>query len=124
MILADTSVWIDHFRRGAADLAEGLRRGNVRSHPWVVGELAMGNLADRQRTLTDLRRLPRSAVATAREIASFVDRHALFGRGIGYVDAGLLAATALTPDTRLWTADRRLRAVAQELGLAAVSAMD
>lgn len=84
----------------------------------------MGNLTDRQRTLTDLRRLPPSVVATVDEIASFVERNALFGRGIGFVDAGLLAATALTPGTRLWTTDRRLRSVARDLGLAADSAAD
>ncbi|MBN9608681.1 MAG: VapC toxin family PIN domain ribonuclease [Actinobacteria bacterium 69-20] len=124
MILADTSVWITHFRSGDADLARALRRSNVRSHPWIIGELAMGNLTDRQRTLTDLRRLPPSVVATVDEIGSFVERNALFGRGIGFVDAGLLAATALTSGTRLWTTDRRLQSVARDLGLAADSAAD
>lgn len=119
MILVDTSVWVDYFRHGNGTLADALRRNTIRAHPWIVGELAMGNLADRTGTLEYLRGLPPVTVASDPELDGFIEQRCLYGRGIGYVDAALLAATALTPNTRLWTTDRRLRAAAQELGISA-----
>lgn len=117
MILVDTSVWITHLRVGNATLVEMLERGAVVGHPWVVGELALGHLRQRATILEHLRRLPQSVVATAEEVLAFVDRHALFGRGIGYVDAHLLAATQLTSGATLWTEDRRLAGAAGRLGI-------
>jgi predicted nucleic acid-binding protein len=122
VILVDTSVWIDHFRSASAILTELLGNGDVLGHPFVTGELALGNLRQRSDILRMLRRLPQAASAAHSEVLEFVDRQALFGRGIGYVDAHLLAAARLTAGAKLWTRDRRLRAVATQLGLAAMLA--
>lgn len=118
MILADTSIWIDHLRAGDPTLVHLLERGFVLGHPWVVGELALGRLGQRQEILGLLSALPQATVATTGEVLTLVERHQLYGLGIGYVDAQLLAATHLTPDAALWTADRRLDAVASRLGCA------
>lgn len=116
MILVDTSVWVDHFRRGDARLAGLLDRNAVLMHPFVVGELCCGSLADRQTLLGLLQDLPSARVADHGEVLLFVERHALHGKGIGHVDVHLLAATALTEGARLWTRDKRLRHAAQDLG--------
>jgi predicted nucleic acid-binding protein len=109
VILVDTSVWINHLRLASAILSELLDDGEVLVHPFVLGELALGNLRRRDAFLSDLRDLPRAAVATDEEVISLIDRQTLFGRGIGYVDAHLLAAARLTAGTKLWTHDRRCR---------------
>ena len=116
MILVDTSVWIAHLRTGATELSDLLDRGSVLSHPWVVGELALGQLRQRRAVLDLLRQLPQAVVAAADEVLAFIDHHWLFGRGIGYVDAHLLAAAQLTPGATLWTEDRRLAEAAGLLG--------
>ena len=118
MIRVDTSVWVDHLRGGDAALAELLERGAVLGHPFVIGEIACGNLSDRGAILALLQHLPQAVVAEADEVLAFINRHKLHGKGIGYVDAHLLAATALTGGARLWTRDRRLEVVARELGCA------
>ena len=112
MILVDTSVWIQHLRTGEPTLVELLDGSQVLSHPYVLGELALGRLSQREEILGLLSGLPRSAVATHDEVLAFVETHDLPGTGIGYVDAHLLAATLLTPGGRLWTADSRLAAAA------------
>ena len=119
MILVDTSVWIDHLRSTSAILSELLGDGEVLGHPFVLGELALGNLRRREEILRMLRRLPQATSASHGELLEFIDREVLFGRGIGYVDAHLLAAARLTAGTKLWTHDRRLQAVAAQLGVAA-----
>ncbi len=119
MILIDTSVWVDHLRAGDIALSGLLDSGGVFGHPFVTGELALGNLRQRDLLLTALRELPQATVATDQEVLRFIDRRSLFGLGIGYVDAHLLAAVRLTAGTKLWTKDRRLQAVAMQLGLAA-----
>lgn len=119
MILADTSVWIDHLRTRDPTLERLLMEGRVLSHPFVIGELALGNLRQRDVVLTALADLPQAATAEDHELLSFIERQTLHGLGIGYVDAHLLAATCLTPDARLWTRDKRLRSVAERLGCAA-----
>ncbi len=116
MILVDTSIWIDHLRTGHATLAQLLEEGLVLGHPWVIGELALGRLSQRREIIGLLTSLPQATVAAADEILSLVERHHLFGCGIGYVGAQLLAATRLTADAALWTADRRLAAAAARLG--------
>ncbi len=116
MILVDTSVWIDHLRAGSATLARLLERGAVLGHPWVVGELALGQLGQRGEVLGLLGSLPQATVATPAEILTLIERHELHGVGIGYVDAQLVAATKLTPGAALWTTDRRLVAVASRVG--------
>ncbi len=118
MILVDTSVWVDHFRAGHKGLADLLNAGMVLTHPFVVGELALGNLRQREIVLNTLSDLPHAAVATDTEVLRFIDRQASFGRGIGYVDVHLLAAAQLTLGAELWTNDNRLRNVAAQLGLA------
>ncbi|OYY27700.1 MAG: VapC toxin family PIN domain ribonuclease [Acidovorax sp. 17-64-282] len=117
MMLVDTSVWIDHLRHGEAELTAALQVGQVDMHPFVVGELACGNLQARAEVLGLLQALPQLQVATDKEVLFFMDAHALMGRGIGYVDMHLLAATRLGAHL-LWTRDKRLHAIAAELGLA------
>jgi len=118
VILVDTSIWVDYLRAGNAMLAALLDAGMVLTHPFVIGELSLGSLRQREAVLTALSDLPPAVVATDAEVLGFIDRHALFGRGVGYVDAHLLAATRLTAGAELWTNDKRLRAVADALGLA------
>ena len=117
MILVDTSVWIDHLRRSNEGLVEALEQGNVLVHPFVVGELACGNLANREEVLMLLQALPDARLASDEEVLRFIERRRLMGRGIGYVDAHLLASVALGGDVALWTRDRRLAAAAVDLGL-------
>ena len=117
MILVDTSVWIDHLRTGVAELADALDAGRALGHPWVIGEIALGNAGPREELITLLGALPAAKVATEREVATMVSRHALGGSGIGYVDAQLLAATVITGDALLWTRDKRLRRIAERLGV-------
>ena len=119
MILVDTSVWIEHLRAGNETLSALLEGQHVLMHSFVIGELALGSLRGRDAILSVLRRLPRATRASDEEVLHFIDRQALFGRGIGYVDAHLLAAALLTAGSKLWTRDRRLLAVAAQLGLAA-----
>jgi hypothetical protein len=119
VILVDRSVWIEHFRTASAMLSQLLANGEVLGHPFVLGELALGNLRQRDEVLRVLRRLPQATSAAHQEVIQLIDREVLFGRGIGYVDAHLLAAARLTAGSKLWTHDRRLRAVAAQLDLAA-----
>jgi len=119
MMLVDTSVWVEHLRRGVPELARCLDAGEVLGHPVVIGELATGNLADRASRLADLQNLPRAIVATDAEALALIEREALYGLGIGYADVCLLASARLTPDARLWTRDRRLADVAERLGVSA-----
>jgi len=122
VILVDTSIWIDHLRTGDPELGELLRDGQVLAHPWVTGELALGQLSRRSEILGLLHNLPQATIATDGEVLTLIDKRQLFGLGIGYVDAHLLAATALTPAARLWTRDKRLALVAAQHGLAKVDA--
>ena len=121
MILVDASIWVDHLRRGAPTLIGLLESKQVLTHSFVVGELALGNLSNRAGFLAELRRLPHAVAATDEEVIALVDTHALSGRGIGFVDLHLLAATLLTPDATLWTRDRRLAKVAAQMGLAPIN---
>lgn len=115
MILVDTSVWVDHLRRGDARLAALLETASVLVHPFIIGEIACGQLADRKVVLELLAELPAVSVADTEEVLGFVERHQLFGRGLGYVDVHLLAAVALTNGAVLWTHDKRLRVAAELL---------
>ncbi len=119
MILADTSIWIDHLRRSETLLEQLLQSRRILLHPFVIGELAMGNLPNRDLTLRDLRKLPQAAAASHTELLLFINQNRLFGLGMGYVDAHLLAAVRLTPGATLWTRDKSLHAAAEKLGLAA-----
>ena len=117
MILVDTSVWVDHFRVGDAELAQWLEQGRVVMHPFVLGEISLGNLAQRKVVLEALADLPGVSIASDDEVLRFVETARLHGLGIGYVDAHLLAAARLTPGVSIWTRDRRLKAAAETLGL-------
>ncbi|MDP3549020.1 MAG: type II toxin-antitoxin system VapC family toxin [Novosphingobium sp.] len=116
MILVDTSVWIDTFRAADADLALLLAEGMVLQHPFVTGELAMGNLRQWRRTIDLLSNLPPAPLIEASELLNFVERHALAGTGIGLIDAHLLA-TAEAAGASIWTRDQRLFGHAARLGL-------
>lgn len=115
MILVDTSVWIDHFRHDDPVLSQSLNQRQVLSHPFVIGELALGSFRQRDLILEALRGLPSVLVAHDEEVHAFINNHKLFGIGIGYIDAHLLTATLLTPDVKFWTRDKRLRAAALRL---------
>ncbi|MEJ8848619.1 type II toxin-antitoxin system VapC family toxin [Variovorax rhizosphaerae] len=119
MILVDTSVWIDHLARGDAQLQALLEDDQVLTHPYVIGEIALGSLPQRDETVGALQALPAIAVASTEEALAFLRNEKLFGTGIGYVDLHLLAATRLEPSARLWTRDKRLLQAAIKLDLAA-----
>ncbi|MGM0633401.1 MAG: type II toxin-antitoxin system VapC family toxin [Pseudomonadota bacterium] len=118
MILVDTSVWVDHLRRAETELAELLDTWQVVMHPFVLGELACGNLQARRELLQLWRDLPGITTALEGEALSLIERRRLMGRGIGYIDVHLLASVLLTPECKLWTRDKRLAEIATELGAA------
>jgi predicted nucleic acid-binding protein len=118
MILVDTSVWVDHLRRGNASLSARLDSAEVLCHPFVIGELACGNLTRRKEILSLLAKLPACTVAEHAEVLAFVETNGLIASGIGWIDAHLLASVVLS-HTQLWTLDRRLAEIARSLGLQA-----
>ena len=115
MILVDTSVWIDHLQSGDKMLAHLLENTQVLAHPFVIGELACGNLSNRTEVLALLADLPKVAMATDEEVLFFIEQHQLMGRGVGYIDAHLLSSTFLGGPAKIWTRDKRLAALAVEL---------
>jgi hypothetical protein len=115
-MLVDTSVWIDHFRRSDPALVAALDRGDVECHDFILGELACGTLPRRDAILTLMQTLPRVEAVPNHQAIAFVTQRRLWGRGLGWVDASLLAA-AILAGTPLWTLDRRLRKTAQDLGI-------
>ena len=117
MILVDASVWLAHFRRTDPRLVAALEREDVLVHPFVIGEIACGDLRNRRVIVALLRRLPEVQKATDDEALAFVERRSLSGRGIGFVDVHLLASVVLHGTARLWTGDRQLAEVAADLEL-------
>ncbi|CAB3753177.1 MULTISPECIES: type II toxin-antitoxin system VapC family toxin [Burkholderia] len=114
-VLVDTSVWVEHFRRPLPALIQLLRVDNVLTHPLVLLELTCGTPPEpRARTLGDLALLRQTRLATPGEVADWIERERLYGRGCGAVDCTLLASVLLTPSTRLWTRDRRLAQLAEQ----------
>lgn len=113
MILVDTSIWIDHLRSGSPTLAALLQTDAVCTHDFVIGELACGNLRKRAEVLSLLQSLPRLSAATEDETLFFIEQQQLMGRGIGYIDAHLLAA-AVIRNVPIWTKDKHLKAIAEE----------
>jgi predicted nucleic acid-binding protein len=117
LILADTSVWIDHFRSENKELRRALSNGEVVIHPFVIIELALGSLHERRRTLALLDYLPQIDIAQISEVRMMIEARGLYSMGIGLTDAHLIASVLLNPSTLLWTRDRRLRNVAENLGI-------
>lgn len=117
MILADTSVWVDHLRRSDAILRAALEANEIFNHPIVIGELACGNLRNRT-ILVNLQLLPQATVATHDEALAMIEQHKLIGRGVGFVDVHLLAS-AEPSKAMLWTQDKRLTAITAESGISA-----
>lgn len=116
-LLVDTSIWVDHLQRRDARLTQLLEDGLVWTHPFVIGELACGNLAKRGEVLEFIGALPPVPMANHEEVQAFVERRRLMGRGLGWVDVHLLASAVLAA-VPLWTSDKRLSAVARILGVA------
>lgn len=108
-------MWIDHLHRSIATLADVLEASNVCTHPFIVGELACGEIKRRREVLKLLSTLPAIVIATDLEVLHFIEHHRLMGKGIGYIDAHLLASVTLTHGAKLWTRDRRLRVIADQL---------
>ncbi len=119
MILVDTSIWADHFRQTNTLLLALVHDGQIVCHPFVIGELAMGHLSHRSQTLRDLGDLRGCIVAETTEVLRLVEQAQLYGTGIGFVDAHLLASARLTPDVLIWTNDKRLSAAADRFSLGA-----
>jgi len=118
VIIVDTSIWADHFRQAVAELTTLVANDRVLQHPFVTGELAMGNPADRRAMIGTLEALPQASVTEWSALLDFAERQRLAGSGIGYVDAHLLASAARHEGVQLWTRDKRLADHALRLGLA------
>ena len=117
MILADTSVWIDHLRSENKEMRRHLNQGCIVIHPLIIGELALRSLRDRTRTLAVLDLLPQVKVAQLYEVRVMIESRRLYNLGIGLIDAELIASVFIDPPTLLWTKDKPLRKVAETLGL-------
>jgi predicted nucleic acid-binding protein len=116
VVLVDTSVWIDHFRVTSGSLASLLEMDEVTMHPFIIGELACGNLANRKEIIALLHTLPPVRKVEDDELLLFLEGHTLMGRGVGLIDVHLLASCHLDR-CRLWTKDKRLRAIATGMGI-------
>lgn len=114
MVLADTSVWIEHFRREEPQLKFWLSEGLVLTHPWVIGELACGNLKNRAAILADLSALPRVDMASDGDVLALIEKRKFWGRGLGWIDMHLVASTLLS-NCRFWTLDKRLARTIRDL---------
>jgi predicted nucleic acid-binding protein len=119
VILADTSIWIDHLRAPNALFGRLLVEEQILVHPYVIGELAVGNLKERNKLLRELADQPQAKKALDSDVLVLIERNELFGKGIGFIDAHLLASTRICK-AKLWTTDKRLHAIAVNLGLAEV----
>ena len=117
MILADTTIWIDHLNHGDLEFERRLNNEEILMHPFIAGELALGPLPDRKKTIFYLDNLPRVAVAQQSEVRHMIEAYALHNRGIGLIDAHLIAAALLNPGTQLWTRDGKLRKITTRLNL-------
>lgn len=117
MILVDTSVWVAHFRGRNEALVSKMEAGLVQMHPMVILEIGCGTPPNRHQTLQDLGRLPMVNIATWRETLQLIESHRLFGRGCGGIDMQILASVMMTPGSSLWTADKHLATLSQELGV-------
>jgi len=117
LILADTSVWIDHLRSDDEEMRELLDRGQIVIHPFVIAELALGSLKERRKTLALLDLLPAVRVARLSELRAMIEGRRLYSAGIGFTDAHLIASVFINTPTLLWTRDKQLRKAAEGLGI-------
>lgn len=117
MILADTSIWVDHLRNRNPEVEKCLIRGQIVMHPFIVAEISLGSLRNRKRTLDDLGALLEVKVATLDEVRHMIEAHTLYSKGIGLTDAHLIASCLITPGTQLWTRDGAMKKVAAALGI-------
>jgi predicted nucleic acid-binding protein len=117
-VLVDTSVWVDHFRNSNSSLIGLMAQDRVMGHPMVLAEIACGTPpAPREQTLSDMALLRQAHSASMSELMDFIERERLYGLGCGLVDLALLASACITPDTTLWTLDRRLADLAMRMGI-------
>jgi predicted nucleic acid-binding protein len=117
MILVDTSVWIDHFRASEPVLLQLIEDEAALTHPYVIGEFALGNFKHRASVIEWFQDMTAAKTAEDDEVMEMIETHRLFGLGIGYIDAHLLACVRLTGGARLWTRDKRLSAAAKSMGI-------
>jgi predicted nucleic acid-binding protein len=117
LILADTSIWIDHFRSGDEQLRKHLNDGSIAIHPFIIAELALGSRQERVKMLALLDRLPQVRMAQMNEVRFAIEARSLYSRGIGLIDVHLIASIFINPPTLLWTRDKQLRSVAEDLGI-------
>ena len=117
MVLVDTSIWIRHLRQGDRQLEKLLMDAEVLCHPFIIGELACGNLKNRYEIVSLLQSLPMTPTIEFDEFLFFIERNQLMGKGVGFVDVHLLASAQLA-GVQLWAADKRLKSAADQLKLA------
>lgn len=117
MILADTSIWVDHLRNNNPEMVRRLSRGQIAMHPFIVGEIALGSLHNRRKRLDDMDALLEVNVAQLHEVRPMIEAHSLNSRGIGLTDACLIASCLITPGTQLWTRDNAMENVGRSLGI-------
>jgi predicted nucleic acid-binding protein len=119
VILVDASVWIDHIAAAEPQLLSLLNNGDVVTHPFVIGEVALGHIRTRSAVLGELDKIVQAILASDREVRALIERHKFHGKGIGYIDAHLIASVILTPGCSVWTRDRHLRSIADAMGVSA-----
>jgi len=117
LILADTSIWIDHLRSGNREMRKHLNQGNILIHPFIITELALGSMRERTKTLALLDLLPQVRMAQLGEVRLMIEARGLYSLGIGLTDAHLIASVFIDSSTLLWTRDKRLRQAAEGLGI-------
>lgn len=115
MILADTSIWVDHLRSSNDTMRKQLENGGIVIHPFIVAELALGSLKDRKKTLFYFDSLPHVRIVQMDEVRQMIEKRSLYGEGIGLIDAHLIASCLIDSPTRLWTRDKRLERIAEKL---------
>ena len=117
MILADTSIWVDHLRNSNPEMEKYLGQGQIVMHHFIVAEISLGSLRNRHNTLADMESLLEAKVAALNEVRHMIEAHTLYSKGIGLTDAHLIASCLITPGTRLWTRDGAMKKVAAALGI-------
>jgi predicted nucleic acid-binding protein len=117
MVIVDTSIWVDHLRKGSLHLEKLLLEEQVACHPLIIGELACGNIKNRNEFLSLIQTLPMAPTINLDEFLYFIEQNRLMGKGIGFVDIHLLAAARLS-EIPLWTCDKTLKSVSMELNIA------